>query len=236
MTVHRLSLYRSDDPYTRVPNVTVNDSRLDLKARGLLLFMLSKPDGWRFRERTLADQCGVSRAQIRTAMQTLITYGYVRRVTVNDDGTPRQETQVYDVSHAEGTETVPASVSNQDRPETVPLSKTERSVRTNTKSDRKPDLLFDAVCKVCGHDIKRLTSAERGRINRALKDLRAVQATPEQIETAAKRWRQMYPNATLTPTAIASHWSRLTATSQTVKVDEIDPDLERIRQEQRRQW
>lgn len=234
MTVHRLALYRSDDPYTRVPNVTVNDKRLDLKARGLLLFMLSKPDGWQFRERTLADHVGVSRAQIRTALQTLITHGYVFRVTKVVDGLPRQETQVYDVSQHEGPVSVPPLVSNPDRPEPVPLSNTESAVRTNQQ--RKPDHLFDAVCTVCGHDPKRLTSAERGRINRALKDLRAVNATPDQIRLAGARWRQIYPNATLTPTAIASHWSRLTATYQANQTEQVDPELERIRNEQRRQW
>jgi len=235
MTVHRLALYRSDDPYTRVPNTTVNDKRLDLKARGLLLFMLSKPDGWQFRERTLADHCGVSRAQIRTALQTLITYGYVKRSVVVIDGIPRQQTEVYDVSH-EGSVSVPPLVPNPDRPEPVPFTKTERAVKTNQQVDRKPDGLFEAVCAVCGHDPKRLTAAERGKINRALKDLRTVNATPDQIRLAANRWRQIYPNATLTPTAIASHWSRLTASTATAKVDDVDPELERIRQAQRRQW
>lgn len=214
--------------------MTVNDKRLDLKARGLLMFMLSKPDGWQFRERTLADHVGVSRAQIRTAMQTLITNGYVFRVTKVVDGVPRQETQVYDVSQHEGPVSVPPLVPNPDRPEPVPLSNTERAVRTN--QERKPDQLFDAVCKVCGHDPQRLTSAERGKINRALKDLRAVNATPDQIRVAASRWKQIYPNATLTPTAIASHWSRLTATYKEANAAEVDPELERIRNENRRQW
>lgn len=236
MTVHRLSLYRSDDPYTRVPNVTVNDDRLDLKARGLLLFMLSKPDGWLFRERTLALHLKVSRAQIRTAIDTLMTNGYVRRVTTMVDGVPRIETQVYDVAQHDGTVSVPAPVPNPDRPEPVPVSNTERAVKTNQRAKRQPDVVFDAVAQVCGHDIDRLTAAERGRINRACKDLRTVEASPDQIRLAASRWKQIYPNATLTPTAIAAHWSRLTASSNTGKAPEIDPELERIRNEQRGKW
>ena len=72
MPVQRLAHYRADDPYTRVPNAAIRDDRLDLKTRGLLLMMLSKPDGWSFREQTLATQMGVSRAQIRTAMGPLL--------------------------------------------------------------------------------------------------------------------------------------------------------------------
>jgi hypothetical protein len=235
VTVHRLSLYRSDDPYTRVPNVTVNDKRLDLKARGLLLFMLSKPDGWTFRERTLADHCGVSRAQIRTAMQTLITHGYVKRNVVVVDGLPRQQTEVYDVATDEGSVSVPPLVSNPDRPEPVPVSNTESAVKLNPTGDRKQDVLFDAVCEVCGHDPSRLTGSERGRINRALKDLRSVGATPEQVRAAAGRWRATYPNATLTANALAVHWSKLTAITKTA-TQQADPELERIREQQRAEW
>lgn len=79
MSVHRLAKYQTDDPFTRVPNTAVNDERLDLKARGLLLLMLSKPDGWVFRERHLATVAGVGRDQLRAAMQTLIDAGYVVR-------------------------------------------------------------------------------------------------------------------------------------------------------------
>lgn len=240
MTVHRLSHYRQDDPYTRVPNVTVNDARLDLKARGLLLFMLSKPDGWHFRERVLADHCSVSRAQIRTALQTLISNGYVRRVTVTKDGAPRVETQVFDVAQPVGTETEPPLVRVPDGPETVPLSNTESEVRLSNQgaaSTRKAtDRLFEAMCQACGHDPKRLTSAERGRINKALKDLRSVGATAEEITAAASQWTRIYPNATLTPTAMAAHWSKLTSRRTAGTTTDTHPDLDQVRQQQRTSW
>jgi hypothetical protein len=97
MSVHRLAKYQADDPFTRVPNTSVNDPRLDLKARGLLLFMLSKPDGWTFRERSLANQVGVGRDQVRAALQKLIDCGYVvRRWQACEDAPPIMVTEVYD--------------------------------------------------------------------------------------------------------------------------------------------
>jgi hypothetical protein len=240
VTVHRLAHYRQDDPYTRVPNVTVNDGRLDLKSRGLLLYMLSKPDGWHFRERVLAEHVGVSRAQIRTALQTLIDTGYVRRVRFTSDGAPRVETQVFDVAQPVGTDTEPPLVRVPDGPETVPLSNTEVAVRiSNTPAAserRQTDRLFDAMCAACGHDPKRLTSAERGRINKALKDLRTVGATAEEITAAASQWVRIYPNATLTPTAMAAHWTKLTARRSTTSAATDDPDLEQVRAQTRRHW
>lgn len=93
--VHRLSLYGREDPFTRVPNVAVADSRLDLKARGLLLIMLSKPDGWRFSESRLAKDAGVGRDALRTAMATLIDAGYVERH--REGNPPVVRTLVFDV-------------------------------------------------------------------------------------------------------------------------------------------
>lgn len=97
MSVHRLAKYETDDPFTRVPNSAVNDANLDLKARGLLLLMLSKPNGWTFRERQLAEAAGVGRDQVNTAMRKLIDAGYVRRYREAVDGKPPVTvTEVFD--------------------------------------------------------------------------------------------------------------------------------------------
>ena len=97
MSVHRLAKYRQDDPFTRIPNSAIADEQLDLKALGLLVLMLSKPDGWTFRERNLAQAAGVGRDAVRSAMQKLITAGYVRRTRVAEDGRPPiTVTEVYD--------------------------------------------------------------------------------------------------------------------------------------------
>lgn len=219
MPISRLALYRSDDPYTRIPNSTIRDERLDLKSLGLLVIMLSKPDGWRFTERNLADEAHVSRQQVRTALETLQEAGYVVRERITHDGRPTLQTRVYDVSREgpqsvpdEGTDPVPALVRIHDGREVGPYSKTEVSKTEVTGATRGPDLLFDAVVRATRQDPKRLTSSERGRINRALKDLRQVGATPEQVAAAAARWPQIYPGATLTATAIAANWTTILPT------------------------
>jgi predicted AlkP superfamily pyrophosphatase or phosphodiesterase len=121
MSVHRLAKYQADDPFTRVPNTSVNDARLDLKARGLLLFMLSKPDGWTFRERSLADQAGVGRDQVRAALHKLIECGYVvRRWEPAEGSPPIMVTEVYDTPIA--AEVGFPEVGKPDSGETRPLS------------------------------------------------------------------------------------------------------------------
>jgi hypothetical protein len=132
MSVHKLAKYEADYPYTRVPNAAVNDPNLDLKARGLLLLMLSKPDGWVFRERSLAKQAGVGRDQLRAAIQRLMEAGYVIRRWESVDGRPVAVTEVYDTSQSEVGK---PEVGKPDRRETLPLSNEVVEVK---KEDSKP--------------------------------------------------------------------------------------------------
>jgi len=121
MSVHRLAKYRQDDPFTRIPNSAIADEQLDLKALGLLVLMLSKPDGWTFRERNLAQAAGVGRDAVRSAMQKLITAGYVRRTRVAEDGRPPiTVTEVYD--RPIQPEVGKPEVGESDRGKTRPLS------------------------------------------------------------------------------------------------------------------
>ena len=216
MSVHKLSKYSTEDPFTRVPNAAINDERLDLKARGLLLLMLSKPNGWTFRERHLAKAAGVGRDQLRAAMQTLIDAGYVVRDRESEDGKPPVcVTRVYDMSQ---TGVGFPEVGFPDRGETQPLSNEVVEV-TNEKnnlataaqpreeSSKTKDLTFETLAEVCGITLTGLTRSARGQLNKAAKELREVNATPDLIRAKAKAYKAQYPNATLTPTALVKHWA-----------------------------
>jgi DNA-binding transcriptional ArsR family regulator len=101
-----------------------------------------------------------------------------------------------------------------DQGDTVVVG-TVREPEENNNLAAKPrerDILFETLAEVAGHDIARLTSSERGRLNKACKELKSAGADPEQIRAAARTWRVTYPTATLTPTALAAHWSTLNKT------------------------
>lgn len=74
---------------------------------------------------------------------------------------------------------------------------------------RKQDLLWDELVKVCDADASEMTKNERGKFNAALKQLRDVGATPEEIRRRAWQWKQEYPNIAITPTALCNRWSSL---------------------------
>lgn len=74
---------------------------------------------------------------------------------------------------------------------------------------RERDELFDAMAKACGIDVASLTTSGRAPLNAALKQLRQVDATPGQVTLRARRYRERFREAPLTPTALAKHWASL---------------------------
>ena len=69
-----------DNPYTMVNKAAFEDKRLSWEARGVLGYLLVKPDGWQIRINDLLDQstsCG--RDQMRRILNELEAYGYLVR-------------------------------------------------------------------------------------------------------------------------------------------------------------
>lgn len=67
--------------YSVVNNQILEDTRMSFKARGLLIYMLSKPDNWQFYSEELvkhSDKDGIS--SIKTALNELEACGYLKRV------------------------------------------------------------------------------------------------------------------------------------------------------------
>lgn len=89
---------------------------------------------------------------------------------------------------------------------------------------RPRDELWDALVEALGHPIA--TDIERGRANRALKSLRGVGATPDQLHQVARAYRRTYPNVALTPQAIEAHWSELVARAPLVEPSAARPACE----------
>lgn len=65
--------------YVCVSNDVARDGRLTLRARGLLVHLLSLPDGWEVSSERLADACIEGRDAIRKTLTELEQYGYVLR-------------------------------------------------------------------------------------------------------------------------------------------------------------
>lgn len=80
---------------------------------------------------------------------------------------------------------------------------------TDVAQKRPKNPLFDAVAEACGLGGKSLTRSEGGRVAKAVKDLKEVGATPEEVVLRARKYKEMWPRVSLTPTALAANWSKL---------------------------
>lgn len=88
---------RPTENYTIISNEIIGDARLSWKARGLLIFILSKPDGWRTHAAGLAAYGVDGKDSILSGLKELEIAGYIRRVKERrPDGTMTTHTIVFD--------------------------------------------------------------------------------------------------------------------------------------------
>ncbi|TSD48603.1 replication protein [Rhodococcus sp. KBS0724] len=77
---------RQVDQFTIITNAVVNDRRLSFRARGVLIYLLSKPADWRTRSESIAAQSDKDgRDAVRSAMREMEAFGYLVRNRVQDD-------------------------------------------------------------------------------------------------------------------------------------------------------
>ncbi len=70
------------------------------------------------------------------------------------------------------------------------------------------DLLWEAMLAGCGINLKaEHTKSERGAWNKALQDLKTVNATPDEVLKRCIVYKQKWPGITITPNGLVKHWS-----------------------------
>lgn len=84
----------------------------------------------------------------------------------------------------------------------------KQSKETNTSKTRKRDLLFEEMCNGLGIDWKNAPKGETGRVNAALKDLRPLNVTPEQLREVMEHYKKNWKVA-ISATAISNNWTKL---------------------------
>ena len=63
--------------FTVISNSVCLDERLPMRALGLLVRLLCRPDNWKTNSETLAREFGVGREQMRATLQELVAAGYM---------------------------------------------------------------------------------------------------------------------------------------------------------------
>lgn len=95
MTIIRAE--RPQNKFAIIRNEVLQDQNLSFRARGILASILSRPDNWRCSAWDLANEGKEGRGAILTALTELETYGYLKRLKMQDSaGQWRTESYVYD--------------------------------------------------------------------------------------------------------------------------------------------
>lgn len=71
--------------YFTASNKPFNNDKLSFGARGILAYLLSKPDDWEIRNKDLYSQSPAGRAAVDRMLRELVNNGYMHRYQDNDD-------------------------------------------------------------------------------------------------------------------------------------------------------
>ena len=98
---------------------------------------------------------------------------------------------------------------DKSREDKIRVDKSNSGLATQDNNSSKRDMIFETLAEVCGYDWKGvMTKDERGRLNKAVKQLKDINATPEEIQLRAKNFVLAYgfhPQ----PQSITSMWTKL---------------------------
>lgn len=243
--------------FTVLSNNTIRDSQLSFRAVGVLTHILSLKDGSPISAEELALAHTEGRDAVAAALKELTKAGYYRttkrqgpdgrwvtevevgseRGLLTEPGfsgpgdggspTPGKPTSGKPTSGAptsgEPTSGQPTSGNPCSRSEVLVQERVQELTPASTTST-----LRTALIDVCGLTGSTPTRSEAGAWAKATADLAAVEATPDTIRAHAAVYRRRWPAATLTPTALARHWSECNPSIESPSAEELDP-FERAR-------
>lgn len=90
-----------DRDYAKIRNAILNDERISFRAKGVLIYLLTRPDDWKVSERQLARVGNEGVTAVRAALKELELAGYiVRRRMRGEGGRFEWESLVFDIPRA----------------------------------------------------------------------------------------------------------------------------------------
>lgn len=120
--------------FTVIDNQLATDSRLSFGARGLLVYLLSKPDNWEVRLEDLVKASPAGRTAVSRMIHELEEAGYMRRVQERGEGGTfaHVRTEVYESPQSGFPQTDKPQAENQ------PLINTDKEINTELTKDVSP--------------------------------------------------------------------------------------------------
>lgn len=77
-----------DSGFTQMPDEVTLDKRLSWKAKGIFLYLLMRPDGWKFRKSEIKNNASDGKSSLATGLKELTEHGYLDKKPIKkNDGT-----------------------------------------------------------------------------------------------------------------------------------------------------
>lgn len=134
--------YHSEDPFARIPKALLDDTRLSWKAKGILCYLLGKPDDWRAWVSDIQAHGGDGESAIKSGLSELRKIGYAKLERITDRG--RVSAWILHISDAPTFADQEKSKPEVENPlvenpqvENRPLSKNEGSKNEGTKNEEE---------------------------------------------------------------------------------------------------
>ena len=140
----------------------------------------------------IAKRANVSERTVQRKIQDLINLGEL--AVINRAGT----SNLYKI-------VVPGL--NDDQTIEPQFQKQEANSKPKMRVKRERNPIWDALLISCNVDPDNVNSSEGSRYGKLVKVLKESEATPDEIFARAQAYRQKFPQATLTPTALVNRWS-----------------------------
>ena len=86
MEGEKMSIFRvkKNANYVVMNRMALNDERLSWKAKGIIAYMLSMPDDWKFYVKELSDHAKDGEDSLRSGIKDFKECGYLKRYPVKD--------------------------------------------------------------------------------------------------------------------------------------------------------
>jgi len=167
--------------YFAVSNKPFNDKRLSWEARGMMGYLLSKPDTWTVRNSDLYAQAPAGQNKVKRILAELKLYGYlVRRKTKDEAGKWCWDTIIYETPSIAPKTIAPLSIDGkQCHIVSTELISTEKTPPTEKKLTEAQDAIR-VLSAVTGLDWK--IKRNVGRLGKVGKELREAGYTMADVE------------------------------------------------------
>lgn len=213
--------------YFSVSRATAQDATLSFEARGVLLYLLSKPDDWTVQIADLMREGGIGRDKAKAILKELRAAGYIEtEITHDDDGRfSGKIDRIYETrrstekpSDGESSARIIHPLHNTESLENTELASGDAKPAKppKAKKERPRNPMFDAIALVFGYtDEKKPTPTEGGLIGKVSAELTTAGYTPDQIPAIYAYCVQQGFKA-FTARALAAHagnWKRVSGNS-----------------------